>query len=100
MASMVVKIVYGFEIQSMDDDYIKAAIQSMDVLSESHVIGRFLVDTIPWLRHIPPWVPGTDAVRFGAYWRPKIQELIDTPFDEIMDGAVSMCCIRCAEAQC
>jgi hypothetical protein len=89
LASIIVEVVYGFKIQDMNDEYIKAAVESMDALSESRVSGKFWVDFLPWLRYIPSWVPGTAAVRFGAYWRPKIEKMINKPFDAVMQGTVS-----------
>jgi hypothetical protein len=89
LASLIVDIVYGFRIESMNDDYIKAAVESIDVFSESHLSGRFWIDVMPWLRYIPSWIPGTDAVRYGTYWRPRIAKTINTPFDAILSGKVS-----------
>jgi hypothetical protein len=90
LASLVVGIVYGFKIESMNDDFIKTAVETADVFSESHLTGRFWVNIIPWLKYIPSWVPGTDAVRFGGYWRPKVVKAINTPFDTILSGMVSL----------
>jgi hypothetical protein len=90
LASIIVHVVYGFKIEDMNDDYVKAAIEAMDVFSESRTPGRFWVDSMPWLRHIPSWVPGTAAVQFGEYWRPKVEKMINVPFDAIMDGSVSL----------
>jgi hypothetical protein len=89
LASIIVDVVYGLKVEGMNDDYIKAAIESMDVFSESRVFGKFWVDFMPWLRHIPSWVPGT-AVQFGAYWRPKVEKMINGPFDAVADGSVSL----------
>lgn len=93
LAALIIDIVYGFKIHSMNDDYVKMAIEAMDVFNESHLSGRFWVDFMPWLRYIPSWVPGTDAVRYGAYWRPKITKTINAPFDAILHGTVSSCFI-------
>jgi hypothetical protein len=90
LASIIVHIVYGFKIEDMNDDYIKAAIEGMDVFSESRTPGKFWVDFMPWLRRIPSWVPGAAAVQFGTYWRPKVEKMINVPFDAIMDGWVSL----------
>jgi hypothetical protein len=89
LASIIVEIVYGFKIESMDDEYIKAATDTMFVLSETRTPGKFWIDFMPWLRYVPAWVPGTTAVRFGHYWHPKIEKMINTPFDAILEGTVS-----------
>jgi hypothetical protein len=88
LASIIVEIVYGFKIESMDDEYIKAAADSMCALGETRIPGKFWVDFMPWLRHVPAWVPGTAAVRFGEYWHPKVEKMINAPFDAILEGTV------------
>lgn len=90
LAAVILDIVYGLRIERMDDEYIKLAVESMDVFSESRVTGRYWVDFIPFLRHIPPWVPGAAAVKFGAKWRPEVEEMVNKPFDSIKQQVQEM----------
>ncbi|KAI0092433.1 CyP450 monooxygenase [Irpex rosettiformis] len=89
LATIILDIVYGLQIESMDDEYIRMAIESMDAFSESRVSGRYWIDFMPFLRHIPSWVPGAAAVKLGARWHPVVEEMINKPFDAIkqqLDG--------------
>ncbi|KAI0092432.1 CyP450 monooxygenase [Irpex rosettiformis] len=83
LATIILDIVYGLRIEGMDDEYMKLAIDSMNAFSESRVTGRYWVDFMPFLKHIPPWVPGAAAVKYGAQWHPVVQDMINRPFDAI-----------------
>ncbi|KAI0698605.1 CyP450 monooxygenase [Cytidiella melzeri] len=89
LATTIMDIVYGHKIQNMDDEYIKMIVETMDVFNETKTTGKYWVDFIPILRHVPPWVPGAAASKTGARWRPVIQEMINKPFDAIKNGTDS-----------
>ncbi|KAI0698594.1 cytochrome P450 [Cytidiella melzeri] len=86
MAAIIVDVVYGIKIQGMDDDYIRLAAESLDVLNESKTPGKFWIDFMPFLRFLPPWVPGAAALKFSARWRPVVLEMMNKPFDAILNG--------------
>ena len=86
-------IVYGFQIESMDDEYLKLAIESMDAFAASRIAGKYWVDFMPFLKYVPSWVPGAAAVKYGARWRPVVDEMMSRPFEEIkqkLDETVSI----------
>lgn len=45
--------------------------------------GRFLVDAIPMLKHVPAWVPGAGFKRQATKWKKELQEWVDTPFQAV-----------------
>ena len=83
LATIILDIVYGLQIESMDDNYVKLVIESVTAFSESRVPNRYWVEYMPFLRHIPPWVPGAAAAKAGAWLYPKTEEMINSPFDAI-----------------
>ena len=76
-------IVYGRQIDSMNDEYIRLAIDSMESFSASRVPGRFWLDFMPFLKYVPAWVPGAAAAKHGAWMYSQTQEMINTPFDTV-----------------
>lgn len=42
--------------------------------------GRFLVDTLPWLKYIPGWFPGASFQRIAAQGRDLMQKSRSVPF--------------------
>lgn len=89
MAATVIDLVYGQEIVSMDEEYMKLTVESIDGFVESKAFGKFWVDFMPFLKYLPAWLPGADAVKYGARFRPVTEEMLDRPFREIQSGAVS-----------
>lgn len=77
------QIIYGVKIQSMNDEYLRLPVESMDAFSASRMAGKYWVDYMPFLKHVPSWVPGALAVKYGARWRPVVEEMMNKPFEAI-----------------
>ena len=88
-AAVIMKIAYGHQIESDDDEYIKLAVEAMDVLNETHMTGKYWVEFMPFIRHFPTWVPGAASVKFGARWKPVVLEMVNRPFDAVKNDPVS-----------
>ncbi|THG94643.1 hypothetical protein EW026_g6867 [Hermanssonia centrifuga] len=74
-------------VNSMDDDYIHLARHSIEGFSQSRVPGAFWVESIPILKYIPSWVPGASATKFGARYKPFVDEMRDRPFRTVRDNS-------------
>ena len=84
LATIILDIVYGVHIESLEDEYLKLAVETFGAFSDSRAAPfLYWVEYMPFLRHVPAWVPGASAVKFGARWYPRIQEMINKPFDTI-----------------
>ncbi|KAI0092441.1 cytochrome P450 [Irpex rosettiformis] len=86
LAATILDIVYGLEIQSMDDEYLDIIAKASDSFAEGKALGRFWVDFIPWLKYLPPWIPGAASAKFGAQSRPIVEEMVERPFRDIQSG--------------
>lgn len=73
----------------MDDEYIRLVTQSLDALGESRIHGRFWVDFMPFIRYIPRWLPGAASAKFAYRWRPVVEQMVNKPFQDIMEQIVS-----------
>ena len=52
--------------------------------------GAFLVDTLPWLKYIPSWVPGASfQVEARRMWEER-ERLYDVPYDFVKGQMVSV----------
>ena len=89
LAATIIDLAYGQEIRSMDDEYMKLTLESIDGFVESKVLGKFWVDFLPFLKYLPTWFPGASSVKYGARFRPLTEEMLDRPFREIQSGVVS-----------
>ncbi|KAJ3556974.1 hypothetical protein NM688_g1728 [Phlebia brevispora] len=79
-AATILDIVYGIQIKSMDDSRLGTFIDAIVSFNEINVPGAFWVDSFPFLRHIPAWVPGTAFHQYGKIHRPKVTAMREDTF--------------------
>ena len=96
------KMAYGHQIRSDDDDYIKIAENTSRCMARSGAAGATPPDFMPiralsacsvnmlttdvhvhQVRHIPAWVPGAWWSKYGRDWRFAMQDLFNIPFDRV-----------------
>lgn len=67
-ASLIMSCVYGLPPTDESNPTVKAVKMFNERLSLAVYPGAFLVDSIPWLRHVPAWAASwkRDAMRFYA----------------------------------
>ncbi|KAI0693294.1 cytochrome P450 [Cerioporus squamosus] len=66
--SSIIKIIYGLDVADKNDQYI-AMMEKILEGGEAFVPGRYYVEFLPFLRHIPGWVPGAGFQKDFAVWR-------------------------------
>ncbi|KAF9893353.1 hypothetical protein FE257_011785 [Aspergillus nanangensis] len=79
--AVILKIAYGYTIEPHGrDPLVDLANESMDNFSVAGTPGRWIVDTIPFLKYLPTWFPGTGFIRTGNAWRKTLLTTIDKPY--------------------
>ena len=76
----IMSIAYGLEVQPDDDPYIKTAEQGVRPLVVAAVPGAFLVDVLPFLKHVPEWFPGAGFQKKAKAWKKLAHTMIEVPF--------------------
>lgn len=89
--------VYGIDIQESDDPYISTAEACLQGLAEAGVAGAFLVDLLPFLKHVPSWIPGAGFRKKAAHWKQLNTQLVDKPFDVVKQRIVRNVALRMTE---
>ena len=79
-AATMLKIVYGIDISDTSDEVVRIVDEGIEGTAQAFLPGRFLVDHIPWLEHIPIWFPGACFQRQLAKWRAAQMLVKDVPF--------------------
>ncbi|KAK0199220.1 cytochrome P450 [Desarmillaria ectypa] len=90
VASIVLRIAYGYTIRENDPLLAKCKqITDEFIQMTSH---KFLVNKIPFLRHVPEWMPGANFKRLAKEWKQKVEEMTDEPFywvkEQMTNGTV------------
>ena len=87
-SAIILKIVYGVHINSMDHDYVKTSEEAVESLSVAQVPGKFWVEFLPFLRYIPPWVPGAHFKKWAERCTPVVNRMVDQAFESVKQSMV------------
>ncbi|TFK49132.1 cytochrome P450 [Heliocybe sulcata] len=79
-ARIVLTVTYGIPVKSFDDELVKLAEDTMDVVTEALVPGTFLVDFLPFLKILPSWMP---FHQYGRRGKALLDELMNSPFERV-----------------
>jgi hypothetical protein len=77
----IMSIAYGIDVLPKDDPYIATAEKGVHPLGVAAIPGTFLVDTFPWLKYVPNWMPFAGFKRKAKEWRKLALAMIEVPFE-------------------
>ncbi|KAJ6598116.1 cytochrome P450 [Mycena vulgaris] len=80
-AAIIMATVYGYDIKPTHDRFVDLAEDAVKMLGDSVLPGAFLVNTFPFLRHLPSWFPGCGFQRYAQNTFQKLAEMQNAPFD-------------------
>ncbi|KAJ6621636.1 cytochrome P450 [Mycena sp. CBHHK59/15] len=96
--NVILRIVYGYEIQPEDDSYVSLADEAMKGLTQAANTGTFLVDFLPILKYVPSWLPGAGFKRKAKEWAKSSLKLRDSPFEALKESIAAGTAIPCFAA--
>ncbi|KZP10610.1 cytochrome P450 [Athelia psychrophila] len=102
MGATILEVAYGIRALPENDPHIRAAETTMKHVADGGTPGRYLVDTIPWLKYVPAWFPGASFQKVGQEARKANIASFKFPFDEVKNAlangnAKSSFTARCLE---
>ncbi|KAI0820142.1 cytochrome P450 [Trametes gibbosa] len=81
--SLILGVAYGIDVQPKNDPYIATAETALHAMSMAGNAGAYLVDYIPFLKHVPSWFPGATFKRQAAEWRKATNAMVEVPFKAV-----------------
>ncbi|KAJ7626738.1 cytochrome P450 [Mycena rosella] len=66
---IIMSVTYGIDVLPKNDPYVALAEHAVQSLADASIPGRFLVDSIPILKHVPEWIPGAGFQRQAKAWK-------------------------------
>ncbi|KAJ8480992.1 hypothetical protein ONZ45_g15455 [Pleurotus djamor] len=81
--SIVLRITYGYQVVSDDDDFLKLIDFFGEIQKQSGPPGGTLIDLFPILQRLPSWFPGTHYANFARKWSWVTRQLHDMPYDRV-----------------
>ncbi|CAE6446625.1 unnamed protein product [Rhizoctonia solani] len=79
--SVAIRMVYGYKVESVEDQLVQAAERVMSIFSDIMTPGRWMVEAFPPLRYLPKWFPGTGFHQVVASSRPILHAYAQDTFD-------------------
>lgn len=88
IGAAILDVAYGIKALPEDDPLIDLAEISLSKVVSAAIPGRFLVDTVPMLKHVPAWFPGASFQKFAQETKLLLKEVADVPFDAVKQAMV------------
>ncbi|KAJ3972753.1 cytochrome P450 [Lentinula raphanica] len=85
-ARVVMSVTYGFPAHGIVEKYIIHAEKTMKIVTTATVPGAYLCDLIPFMKHLPKWLPFMQEAIHG---KNMIDTLVDRPFEHIKSQLAS-----------
>lgn len=81
---------YGYDVSSMNDPFVVVYERAANEGSRWFLPGAALVNSIPALRRLPSWFPGTWFNRVGEELKVLTTELQNAPMDHVKKRMVCL----------
>ena len=82
-SAVLLKVVYGICAADEDDPYIALIDDAQKAVSQGLVPGKYLVELLPILAHVPSWFPGAGWQKLFARWRAAQRSVKDAPLEHV-----------------
>ncbi|KZT68558.1 cytochrome P450 [Daedalea quercina L-15889] len=86
LAALVVEAVYGHQITSLEDKYINLMDRAMEGTVATGEAGATLIDILPFLKHVPAWMPGAAFKRAALHTRSLLQASNEVPYRMVKEA--------------
>ncbi|KPI36426.1 O-methylsterigmatocystin oxido [Cyphellophora attinorum] len=81
-AAVSAQALYGYTVDPVGQDPLVKSISDLnDHFNAAVGPGRWLVDTIPALKHVPEWMPGALFKRIGREWKKDTDDSTNVPYN-------------------
>ncbi|KAJ7491019.1 cytochrome P450 [Mycena latifolia] len=88
-AAVIMKIAYGYTVSRNDDHFVALAEEHMRLGSVVGAPGKWLVDSLPFLRFLPEWFPGAGFKRQAREWSEEMYSQFLQPLSWVQDQIVA-----------
>ena len=84
----MLKIAYDIDATGENDEYVRSLEEALATVSVALVPGKFAVEILPFLRHMPAWFPGSGKQKIFTECRRLFRILEDTTYAHVKDNIV------------
>jgi len=98
-ASSIMRVVYGYEIGSESDPVLRHANMVLKDFSQMMLLGKWMVDVLPFLKYVPVWAPGAGFKRIANRLRVELDKFYSDPFNLVKQRMAEGTAEPCITAQ-
>ncbi|KAI0056532.1 cytochrome P450 [Artomyces pyxidatus] len=78
--AITMSLVYGYDVEEENDGYIKLALDTNEIGQRTMLPGSVIVNDLPFLKHLPEWLPGMGFKALARVGEKLGQEVVNRPF--------------------
>ncbi|KAJ6557525.1 putative monooxygenase [Mycena capillaripes] len=78
--TILIRISYGHYVSTNDDPFLTLIRASMSVFTKTAAPGVWLVDSMPILKYLPAWIPGSGFLHKAKGWREIVRKAVWAPY--------------------
>ncbi|EKM75602.1 hypothetical protein AGABI1DRAFT_79771 [Agaricus bisporus var. burnettii JB137-S8] len=82
VGGVTLSLTYGLPVRRFNDPLVRESKEVFETANATALPGKYLVNQLPWLQHIPDWMPFTGFKEDGRQIRRQLLNLMERPFDE------------------
>ena len=90
VAAIVMSILYGYQIAPKDDPFLDNADKAITLMTNSIIPGASPINSIPFLRFLPSWFPGSQFHKAAEECRASTTEMQDMPYNFVKKNMVGL----------
>ncbi|EJT98960.1 cytochrome P450 [Dacryopinax primogenitus] len=83
VSSVSLMVTYGYDLEKEDDAFVNRVKGFLPILERLLTPGAFVVDLVPFLKHLPAWLPGMSFKHLAAEWRQILKDIREIPFARV-----------------
>lgn len=90
VGSLAISLAYGLPVQRRRDELVELIDTIARTVAEQITPGKAVVDVLPWLKHIPEWVPGMGFKSYAKSVRWMAVKFKMEPYNRAVKGFVGV----------
>ncbi|KAK7028737.1 putative monooxygenase [Favolaschia claudopus] len=80
IGTILIRVFYGYYVNNSDDPFLTLIRASMNIFSQAAASGVWVVDSVPILKYLPTWLPGTSSLTTAQRWRNLVCKAVWAPY--------------------
>ncbi|TFK74225.1 cytochrome P450 [Pluteus cervinus] len=81
--AIILSVIYDYDVSHKDDHFVDLMERALAIGVTAALPGSHLVNTFPFLRHLPTWFPGAGFHRIAAHSRELVKEIRREPYEMV-----------------